>query len=261
MIAYRRIIERFSDAFRFLCWDARGLFGSSLPARGAQALRIEDHVADLLRLVEVERVQPAVIGGWSMGVQISLEFAHRRPDLARALVLINGAYGAVLRGADFGIPGGERSAVALVRALSHAGPALGLAARLVLDRAETLKLMRVLGVAGGRGDEDEFFLDVAREFKRHDFGLYLQMLLNLHRHTAEPLLAKIDLPTLVTCGTRDKMTPPAVARELARKLRRAELVEIAGGTHYTMMEYPEELNRALERFLRAVAPEAMQRVA
>ncbi len=261
MVSYRKIIERFGSAFRFLCWDPRGFLGSSVPAAGARALRVEDHVGDLMRLLEVERMEPLVVGGWSMGVQLSLAYVHANPGDCQALALINGAAGSVLSGADLGVPIGERAAVGLVKAMSSAGPALGLAARALLDRQPTIGILRMLGIAGGDGAHDDFFREVAREFKHHDFELYLQMLLRLHEHSAEPLLPEIELPALVTCGTHDRMTPPKLARKLASDLPRGELVEIKGGTHYTMLEYPEELNRHLEGFLRRVLPEPMKRVA
>lgn len=245
MSSYRFLFQRFAGEFRFITWEARGLFRSAVPRAGLDALRVEDHVADLEALVEREGARAFVLGGWSMGVQISLEYAHRHPGRAAALVLINGAFGHLLK--SVALLGGRESALrALIRLGSAAGPAINLLAELTLDRRATYGLMRTMGLMGG---EFERLYALTREFKRLEFGQYLAMMLRLNEHTCEGYLHEIDVPALVTAGRRDRMTPPALARELARRLPRGELFLFERGTHYALVEEPEALNGALASFL------------
>ena len=79
-------------------------------------------------------------------------------------------------------------------------------------------------------------------------------MLRLNEHTAEPYLRDIDVPTLVTAGSRDTMTPVSVAQTMADQIAKAELVVIPNGTHYTQLEYPDIMNLAIEKFLRRVYP-------
>jgi pimeloyl-ACP methyl ester carboxylesterase len=53
--------------------------------------------------------------------------------------------------------------------------------------------------------------------------------------------AQIQNPTLVLCGALDQTTPPALARELARKIPGARYEEIAGSGHCPMLEQPDVL--------------------
>jgi 3-oxoadipate enol-lactonase len=62
----------------------------------------------------------------------------------------------------------------------------------------------------------------------------------------------IRVPTLVLCGAEDKVTPPALSKELAGLIpgSRLELIQRAG--HLTNLERPEEFNTLVGAFIRAV---------
>jgi len=242
LVSYRKLFRHFAHQYRFISWEPRGLYRSGMPKAGETALRIEDHVSDLECIVEREGLERFTLGGWSMGVQLSLEYAHRHPERCSELVLINGVFGRILST----LPGGEWAGVPMLELLSRAGPLLGLGARGLLDREAVVALMHRVGFIAGNPEE---FRTVVGEFKQLEFGRYLRMIVRLHEHTAEPYLEGLALPTLVTAGTRDWMAPPAVARELAARLPDAELFLIEGGTHYSLVEFPEVVHGAIERFL------------
>jgi len=61
---------------------------------------------------------------------------------------------------------------------------------------------------------------------------------------------RIEVPTLVICGSEDEMTPVKYSQYLATKINGARLVIIEGGTHLAFMEKPEEVNQAIEEFLK-----------
>ncbi|MFN8232148.1 MAG: alpha/beta fold hydrolase [Actinomycetota bacterium] len=61
-------------------------------------------------------------------------------------------------------------------------------------------------------------------------------------------LPRVTVPALVIVGEHDRVTPPAAAVELAGALPRGELTILPGAGHIAMLERPDELNRALERF-------------
>jgi pimeloyl-ACP methyl ester carboxylesterase len=63
---------------------------------------------------------------------------------------------------------------------------------------------------------------------------------------------QITAPTLVICGTEDEMTPVKYSQYLANKIAGARLIIIEGGAHFVFMEKPEEVNRAIEEFLRGL---------
>ena len=62
-------------------------------------------------------------------------------------------------------------------------------------------------------------------------------------------LANITKPTLVIVGTEDAVTPPANSIILAQKIPGAWLVQINGGGHGLMYQYPEQFSNGLLTFL------------
>jgi 3-oxoadipate enol-lactonase len=60
---------------------------------------------------------------------------------------------------------------------------------------------------------------------------------------------EIEVPTLVLCGTEDKVTPPRLSEELAKLISGAQLKLIDGAGHIGNLERPAELNRIVEEFL------------
>ena len=65
--------------------------------------------------------------------------------------------------------------------------------------------------------------------------------------------ATILVPTLVMCGTEDKVAPPALAHELAGLIPNAQLHLIAGSGHISNLERADEFNRVVEEFVRDLA--------
>jgi len=63
---------------------------------------------------------------------------------------------------------------------------------------------------------------------------------------------KIRVPTLVLCGTEDKVTPPSLSQELAALIPRATYEPIQGAGHISNLERPDEFNSALDAFLAKV---------
>jgi pimeloyl-ACP methyl ester carboxylesterase len=62
-------------------------------------------------------------------------------------------------------------------------------------------------------------------------------------------LSSITKPTLVVTGTDDIVRPPANSIMLAEKIPGAWLIQIRGGGHYVMFQYPEQFTAVLETFL------------
>jgi pimeloyl-ACP methyl ester carboxylesterase len=63
------------------------------------------------------------------------------------------------------------------------------------------------------------------------------------------MFGRIKMPTLIICGTEDKMTPPAYAEVLRDSIPGARLALIPDAGHMAMMEEPEVFNEVLKTFL------------
>jgi pimeloyl-ACP methyl ester carboxylesterase len=64
-----------------------------------------------------------------------------------------------------------------------------------------------------------------------------------------PKFERIMAPTLVVCGKRDRLVPPAFGQRLARDLPNAELVVLPDADHNPMWEQPAAFNRIVRAFL------------
>ena len=63
-------------------------------------------------------------------------------------------------------------------------------------------------------------------------------------------IGAIRAPTLVLCGTADRLTPPKYARYVHDKIRGARLVLVEGAGHYVQIERADETTHAIREFLR-----------
>ena len=244
LLCWKHIFEAFHERMTIVTWDQRGTYASEAPRRPAQ-LAFEHHVEDGLAVIEaLDWDEPFVTGSWSMGVQIGLALYDRLPGRIAALALINGAFEHVLRTA-YGPPVTRPLLRAALRSSVAAAPVTGPFVRQLFRRGVAGHLMGGLGVSTANR---EFVMAVTRALSDLDLANYLRILLELDRHSARPILERVRVPTLITAGSEDVATPPAVAQELHGLIPGSEYVEIPRGTHYTPLEYPLELNQAIERF-------------
>jgi len=242
--ALRHQVRHFSERYRVITWDYRGLYGSR-DRSPPQRVDVEAHADDLLRLLDRAGVERAVLVGWSMGVPVVLELCARVPERVRRLVLISGA-----ARRPFGstrVPGVGRFAAPLIE-VSRALEPLGqpLVERLLRSRT-LMRSMRRLGMVSATIATDEL-LELAAHLQTLDLDVYLRTLRALDDYDATRALASLATPTLVIGGGRDLFMPPRVTRELAARAR-AEMYMIPQATHYAPAEFPELVNARIDAFL------------
>ena len=67
-------------------------------------------------------------------------------------------------------------------------------------------------------------------------------------------LSEIHLPTLIICGTEDRLTPVKYSQYLHEHIAGSSLRLISDAGHYVMREQPQQVNQAIEEWLaRAVS--------
>jgi pimeloyl-ACP methyl ester carboxylesterase len=62
-------------------------------------------------------------------------------------------------------------------------------------------------------------------------------------------LPKISSPTLVVTGTDDVLAPPANSLIIVQKIPSSWLVQIKGGGHGLMYQYPDQFTKIVKTFL------------
>ncbi|HKU96124.1 MAG TPA: alpha/beta fold hydrolase [Vineibacter sp.] len=85
-------------------------------------------------------------------------------------------------------------------------------------------------------------------------GFLRQQVAIMGRPDNRPLLATVQVPTLVMGGREDQLTPPSLAQEIAAAVPGAELVLIEDCGHVSPLERPDIVTAALEAWLFGTPP-------
>ena len=252
LYSWEPLIEALYDDYRFIVWDYRGLFGSH--CEDGCRLSVRDHAHDALRVLDNEGVSRATWVGWSMGVQVSLEAASLDPSRVAGLVLLNGTWGHVFSSA---LQPGLRFPI--VTRYMHE------LLEWVRRNPELAEVLAALGKHGSAVTVGVFWLLLGRRasilgpmlrqymtdiYKPENFPNYLWLFQELDAHSAYHHLPNIEVPALVVSGRFDVLTPPYQSREIARRIPDAEHLHVRNGSHFVLIERPEQVLPAVERFLR-----------
>jgi len=245
---WRGLAERFAPTHTVLTWDYRGHGRSPVPEH-SDGVTVIQCARDLWTVAERAGVREAVLLGHSIGVQVCLEAWRLRPDGVRAFVPMLGTAG----GAFSSFPGGPAlmPALTLLLEIGARNAALAQKALRALVRLPGMwQAVRAVGMLhpdlGPREDFESWF----EHLRQLDLRAYFALARDLLSHDATPLLDEVRVPTLVVAGDRDLFTPLARSRELASRIREADLLVVRGGSHAALIEQPELIALALEKFLR-----------
>ena len=242
LLSMKRVIEPLAERVTFYTWDMRGFYASGAP-RDPNAYSIEHHIGDLEATLAAWKPRSFLLGGWSMGVQLSLEQHHRAPDDVRGLILINGPFERALQSVAPVVHPLLARSLAVGPKLA---PALNALSLRVLGAPRAAQRLHQVGVLT---ENPELFARVLERFCRVDWGRYFTVTRHLHAHSAERHLAGVRVPTLITSGTRDFMTPPSVARRMHERIAGSELFVVDRATHYIPIEFGELLAERIATFL------------
>jgi 3-oxoadipate enol-lactonase len=65
-------------------------------------------------------------------------------------------------------------------------------------------------------------------------------------------MAGIRCPTIVLCGSEDRITPPSRSEDLKDRIPQSSMIELAGAGHLSNLEQPAIFNRVVEAFLAGI---------
>jgi 3-oxoadipate enol-lactonase len=214
-------LEHFRRDRRTLAFDYSG-YGESDPA--PEGTTRDDYAAAILSAMGELGIERAHVCGLSLGGVIAIAMHAQAPDRCASLILAD----------TFAVhPDGpaihERSlaASAHMRALAEGRADALLAQPADPDvRSEIVETMARIDPAAFRiGAEAVWLADQADR------------------------AAEIRVPTLVLCGSDDRVTPPALSRALVELIPGARYAEIAGAGHLTNLERPEAFDVAVSAFI------------
>ena len=233
--SFRRQVAELSDTYTTAAWDAPGYGRSDDPAEPFGMQDLADDAAALLDHLGAER---AHVLGHSLGGVVAQLVYHRAPGRVASLILADTNPG------SGSLPEPERSARVRAR----------------LQALETLTPRQIAEArAPGLVSPDAppelvaELIDIMAEIR--PVG-YRAAAIAMGTSDLRPLVPAIRVPTLVVCGERDRVTPPATAEWLARTIPDARLVLIPGAGHASQQERPELFNAAVREFLQRLPTQA-----
>jgi pimeloyl-ACP methyl ester carboxylesterase len=221
----------------------------------AEHATIEQLGADLARVLDETTEGPVVLVGHSMGGMTLLALAERRPELFGPDVVGVGLVATAAGGLQphrTVLPmlpatiGGELS-TRLVAVLARGHRAVDGVRRLGKDVAFVATDLLAFGEPvpeSWLGFVDDMLAATPFDVLADFFGDFR----TLDKYAALETLR--DVPTVVVCGTKDRMTPVKLSRQLAERVPHARLVECEGAGHLVILEQHEKVTGAVERLVR-----------
>lgn len=245
------VAEMVDDLVTVHRYDQRGSGRSPAPP----PYDLGDFVADLEVLRRHWGHERWIVGGHSWGAQLSLLYAGRHPQQVAGLLMLSTS-GLVE-------PDVEERRPAVERRLGAAGTRrlAELSERLAADPGDAAVDRELTRLAWSaefeRPEAGEAFAD---ELLGSDFQIDQEVSRALLAQRGQWLrdaairdtVLGLDVPAMVVFGTGD-LRPSTPAGELARSLRRAELLLVHGAGHFPWLERPDVLRPALRQFLAGVA--------
>ena len=197
--------------------DAMGMVAPTLKMEGA------DSAAEMARHILAVAPERFALCGFSLGAIVALEILAQAPERVDRLALL----ACNARAMPDEIVAGRREAgrkggISYVDAVWDASvPAWR------RDDAELRDTLHAMAA------------DTAPETLRQ------QIEIAISRVDSRPRLSAIAVPTLVLCGTEDRVCAPELSREIAAAITGAELVLVEQAGHYVSLDQPQTVAAAL----------------
>lgn len=217
------VLDKLAGQYQIVIFDNRGM---GLTSASEKEFSIDLFADDVNLLMDKLNINNAHILGWSMGTEVALSFATRYPEKLDKLIL----YAADCSFSQSVKPKNEDLAL-----ITSDDPKDALRA-LIPDDWLTL-----------HPDPSEYFPILTeksseKNIKRQDEAM----------QKWQGVCNKLDLvksPTMLITGTKDILTPPQNSLYLVNKIPNASLVQIPGGGHGLMFQFPNLFSNYVLTFL------------
>ncbi|MEE2033881.1 alpha/beta fold hydrolase [Rhodococcus chondri] len=258
-LQYRHLQERWGRDVRMVFYDQRGHGESG--SSNSRSCTIAQLGRDLGSVIDATAPRgPVVVVGHSMGGMSAIALAAQRPDLFESRIVGVGLLATTAAGlSKTGIGRNlENPVIDAFRYAARTAPGFVQHAR-GMARAVVTPILRAASygtvVAPRLVELSDRMLDETSVLTIVNFLRTLE----LHDESAAlPVLERV--PTLVLCGDADMVIPFSSSEELAAALPGTELKRVRGAGHLVQLEFPEVVDRALDRLIqRAFAHDVSKR--
>jgi len=220
------VVAGLKGRFRCIRSDKRGHGLSEAPAR---PYRMDDHVADLIGLLDHLGLDRIVLCGLSVGGLIAQGIAARQPDRVSALILCDTA-------ARIGDDDLWNTRIAAIEA----------------DGIEALAdpIMERWLSAGFRAEKPDEALAWRNMLVRTTVDGYVGTCAAIRDADLTESTRQIRMPVLGICGSEDGATPPDLVRGTIAMIEGARFELIEGAGHLSCVENPDRVAALITGFLK-----------
>ncbi|MDD5224279.1 MAG: alpha/beta hydrolase [bacterium] len=245
---WKYLVKHLAPDYRVITWDYRG-HGASDPPMDEDEITIRSHARDLQAILDAENIKEQVVGGFSMGVQVAVEFYRIHPESCRGLLLVGGPPGKPLDA--FYVKDLSAKAFPFIYRLGlplspHLQKPWGALFRSPLIYPLSI-LVLAITTAASREDMQAYYDHVSQ----FNVGLFLRMIKAMGEHDGWDVLPNIKVPALVIAGTHDRFTIYSAQEEMQRRIPGSEFLKVPLGTHPILVEQPDLINLRVGKFLEA----------
>lgn len=219
---FRNLVEKAEGKYRVICPDFRAQ-GSSAPATD-KIVTMDQCADDMLALIEIMQLPQVHIAAASMGGDVSVRMAAKRPDLVKSMVMM----GSSVRAEP---PIQKTEFTNLLDRTFRTG--------FVGDDLELLMAIMFGAATRERSDMQEALDYWRTKMRLLGPSVWAAMYGVVARENASSLLGKIRVPTLVINGKDDIARPPEWAREVVDGIKGSELLLMEKVGHSPILEAPD----------------------
>lgn len=223
-------IEFLKDKYYCVAYDVRGL-GESYVGDGQYTM--EAYVDDLFSVITELKLNKPVLCGLSMGGYISLRAVEKNQNIFSGLILCDTR-------ADADDNTGKLKRAANINQINTEG----------LVKFVDVFVPNCFVEETPKNDEKMFLTVLHKAHKNDPLGVKGAIIAIMSRTDTTESLSKIKIPTLILCGSFDKLTPPPVMRSIAEKISGSEFAIIPQTGHMTILENPDCVNDLIAGFMK-----------
>jgi 3-oxoadipate enol-lactonase len=223
-------IESMKKNYFCVTYDTRGL-GESDAGDGQYTM--ETFVDDLDSIINKLGLKKPVLCGLSMGGYISLRAIERMQEKFSALILCD------TKAASDNNEAKLKRAGAIKRI--NEGDFEGFINEFVANCFYSKFIS---------DNRTEYQSVLTKSKKNNPLGVKGCLLAMAARTDTSEGLNNILIPTLIICGSEDKLTPPDVMMAMADKIKNSEFILVEGAGHMTPVEKPIVVSDAIQSFLK-----------
>ncbi len=223
------VLANLASNHTVIVFDNRGIGNTT---SGVKKFSISQFANDTAGLLDALNVSKADIIGWSMGGMIAQELTLMHPERVDKLII----HASTCGGKESVLPSQEVIMAAVTTSSNS------------IDRIQ--KILPLLFPDIWRMNNPNYLATLPKTTEvipSETLDLQTEAILNW-----EGVCDKLNIikqPTLVVVGTDDVFTPPKNSLLIAEKLNGSRLVQIPGGGHGVMFQYPETFDKILQTFL------------